>query len=81
MAASLKCVRRRGDDIFIFGFSRGNVWRLKSLTSEAPDQRVYYSQGVGTLRGAVVRGGVAGYGIDDLRLFFEGDLRFLRQFN
>ena len=21
------------------------------------------------------------YGIDDLRLFFEGDLRFLRQFN
>ena len=21
------------------------------------------------------------YGVDDLRLFFEGDLRFLRQFN
>lgn len=42
-----------------------NVWRLKTLTAETADQRVYYSQGVGTLRGEVVRGGVAGYGIDD----------------
>ncbi|MGY4177664.1 uncharacterized protein (DUF2235 family) [Bradyrhizobium sp. USDA 4518] len=42
-----------------------NVWRLKSLTAETADQRVYYSQGVGTIRGEVVRGGVAGYGIDD----------------
>jgi uncharacterized protein (DUF2235 family) len=42
-----------------------NVWRLKSLTAETPDQRVYYSEGVGTIRGEVVRGGVAGYGIDD----------------
>jgi uncharacterized protein (DUF2235 family) len=42
-----------------------NVWRLKSLTAESVDQRVYYSQGVGTARGDVVRGGVAGYGIDD----------------
>lgn len=42
-----------------------NVWRLKSLTSHTPDQRVYYSQGVGTVRGEVVRGGVAGYGIDE----------------
>jgi uncharacterized protein (DUF2235 family) len=42
-----------------------NVWRLKSLTLESPDQHVYYSQGVGTLRGEVVRGGVTGYGIDD----------------
>ncbi|WP_262048161.1 DUF2235 domain-containing protein [Bradyrhizobium sp. Bra78] len=42
-----------------------NVWRLKSLTAEAADQRLYYSQGVGTLRGEAVRGGVAGYGIDD----------------
>ena len=25
--------------------------------------------------------GLLRYGIDDLRLFFEGDLRFLRQFN
>jgi hypothetical protein len=30
-----------------------NVWRLKSLTSETADQRVYYSQGVGTRRGRV----------------------------
>ncbi|NOJ39063.1 DUF2235 domain-containing protein [Bradyrhizobium australiense] len=42
-----------------------NVWRLKSLTAETKDQRVYYSQGVGTIRGEVIRGGVAGYGIDD----------------
>ena len=42
-----------------------NVWRLKSLTSQTSGQRVYYSQGVGTVRGEVVRGGVAGYGIDD----------------
>ncbi|MCG2665731.1 DUF2235 domain-containing protein [Bradyrhizobium sp. GCM10023182] len=42
-----------------------NVWRLKSLTAETTDQRVYYSQGVGTIRGEAVRGGVAGYGIDD----------------
>jgi hypothetical protein len=42
-----------------------NVWRLRSLTSQTPDQRVYYSQGVGTKRGEVARGGVAGYGVDD----------------
>jgi uncharacterized protein (DUF2235 family) len=42
-----------------------NVWRLKSLTAETADQRVYYSQGVGTRRGEATRGGIAGYGIDD----------------
>jgi uncharacterized protein (DUF2235 family) len=42
-----------------------NVWRLRSLTSQTPDQCVYYSQGVGTKRGEVARGGVAGYGVDD----------------
>ncbi|WLA46826.1 DUF2235 domain-containing protein [Bradyrhizobium elkanii] len=42
-----------------------NVWRLRSLTSETADQRVYYSQGVGTIRGEVFRDGVAGYGIDN----------------
>ena len=42
-----------------------NVWRLQSLTSETADQRVYYSQGVGTKRGEVARGGVEGYGIDN----------------
>ncbi|MGF6430879.1 MULTISPECIES: phospholipase effector Tle1 domain-containing protein [Bradyrhizobium] len=29
-----------------------NVWRLRSLTAETADQRVYYSQGVGTRCGA-----------------------------
>ncbi|MHC2635036.1 uncharacterized protein (DUF2235 family), partial [Bradyrhizobium liaoningense] len=42
-----------------------NVWRLKSLTAETVDQRVYYSQGVGTQRGEAARGGVTGWGIDD----------------
>jgi uncharacterized protein (DUF2235 family) len=42
-----------------------NVWRLRSLTSQNTDQRVYYSQGVGTKRGEVARGGVAGYGINE----------------
>jgi uncharacterized protein (DUF2235 family) len=42
-----------------------NVWRLKSLAAETSDQRVYYSQGVGTRRGEAARGGITGYGIDD----------------
>lgn len=41
-----------------------NVWRMKSLTAETADQRIFYSQGVGTQRGESVRGGVMGYGID-----------------
>ena len=42
-----------------------NVWRLKSLTSKTAEQQVYHSQGVGTIRGEMVRGGIAGYGIND----------------
>ena len=42
-----------------------NVWRLKSLSAETEEQRVYYSQGVGTRRGETARGGIAGYGIDN----------------
>ena len=41
-----------------------NVWRLKSLCAQTDQQRVYYSQGVGTVRGESIRGGVTGYGID-----------------
>lgn len=67
-----------------------NVWRLKSLTSETSDQHVYYSQGVGTLHGEVVRGGVAGYGIDDeiiraytwlIEKFDDGDEIFIFGFS
>jgi uncharacterized protein (DUF2235 family) len=67
-----------------------NVWRLRSLTSQTPDQRVYYSQGVGTKRGEVARGGVAGYGIDDeiieaytwlIENFDEGDEIFIFGFS
>lgn len=43
-----------------------NVWRLKSLCDPgAPNQRVYYGQGVGTRLGEKVRGGIGGYGLDN----------------
>jgi uncharacterized protein (DUF2235 family) len=67
-----------------------NVWRLKSLTADAVDQRVYYSQGVGTQRGESARGGVTGYGIDDeiieaytwlIQNFDEGDEIFIFGFS
>jgi uncharacterized protein (DUF2235 family) len=67
-----------------------NVWRLKSLTAETADQRVYYSQGVGTQRGDVARGGMTGYGIDDeiieaytwlIQNFDEGDDIFIFGFS
>src|SRR6266403_3607945 len=67
-----------------------NVWRLKSLTSETADQRVYYSQGVGTRRGESARGGVSGYGIDDeiieaytwlIQNFDDGDEIFIFGFS
>ena len=41
-----------------------------------PERYTGYAFGMGIERLAMLR-----YGIDDLRVFFEGDLRFLRQFN
>lgn len=67
-----------------------NVWRLKSLTDVAVDQRVYYSQGVGTKRGEATRGGVTGWGIDDeiieaytwlIQNFDDGDEIFIFGFS
>jgi uncharacterized protein (DUF2235 family) len=67
-----------------------NVWRLKSLTAETADQRVYYSQGVGTQRGEGARGGITGYGIDDATIepytwliqnFDDGDEIFIFGFS
>jgi uncharacterized protein (DUF2235 family) len=67
-----------------------NVWRLKSLTAETSDQHVYYSQGVGTQRGEVARGGIAGYGVDDeiiaaytwlIQHFDDGDEIFIFGFS
>jgi uncharacterized protein (DUF2235 family) len=67
-----------------------NVWRLKSLTAETKDQRVYYSQGVGTKRGESARGGVSGWGIDDeiieaytwlIQNFDDGDEIFIFGFS
>src|SRR5688572_27841934 len=43
-----------------------NVWRLKSLCPpDAAGQLIYYSPGVGTRFGEKIRGGVAGYGLDN----------------
>jgi phenylalanyl-tRNA synthetase alpha chain len=41
-----------------------------------PEQHIGFAFGIGADRFAMLR-----YGIDDLRLMFDGDLRFLRQFN
>ena len=41
-----------------------------------PEKYVGFAFGSGLERLTMLR-----YGVDDLRLFFEGDLRFLRQFN
>jgi uncharacterized protein (DUF2235 family) len=67
-----------------------NVWRLKSLTAETVDLRVYYSQGVGTKRGESARGGITGWGIDDeilaaytwlIQNFDDGDEIFIFGFS
>jgi uncharacterized protein (DUF2235 family) len=42
-----------------------NVWRLKSLYDSGPDQKVYYSAGVGTAKGEKFTGGLFGFGIDE----------------
>ncbi len=42
-----------------------NVWRLKSLCAQSPDQLVYYSAGVGTERGEQLSGGMFGIGINE----------------
>jgi phenylalanyl-tRNA synthetase alpha chain len=41
-----------------------------------PEEFTGYAFGMGAERLAMLR-----YGVDDLRLFFDNDLRFLRQFN
>lgn len=68
-----------------------NVWRMKSLcTPNAPDQVIYYSQGVGTEFGEKYRGGAEGFGIDHeiidayrwlIETFDEGDEIFLFGFS
>ena len=46
-----------------------NVWRFKSLCAptgaDGLEQRLYYSTGVGTKFGQVLRGGMFGYGLND----------------
>lgn len=49
-----------------------NVLRMSGYD---PDKINGYAFGMGVERIAMLK-----YGIDDLRLFFENDLRFIRQF-
>ncbi len=42
-----------------------NVWRLKSLCAVSPEQKVYYSAGVGTQKGEKLLGGAFGIGINE----------------
>lgn len=42
-----------------------NVWRLKSLCTQSPEQLVYYSAGVGTQKGEQLTGGMFGIGINE----------------
>ena len=50
-----------------------NVFRHVNIDTE---RFVGFAFGLGVERLAMLR-----YGVDDLRLFFENDLRFLKQFN
>ena len=50
-----------------------NVVRAYGLD---PEHHIGFAFGIGPDRLAMLR-----YGIDDLRLMFDGDLRFLSQFN
>ena len=71
-----------------------NVWRSKCLcASHGPDgieQKIFYSAGVGTTLGEQLRGGIFGYGIDDviiaayewlLETFEDGDEIFVFGFS
>src|ERR1035437_4460632 len=42
-----------------------NVWRLKSLCTQSPEQLVYYSAGVGTQKGEQLTSGMFGIGINE----------------
>jgi len=55
------------------GMVHPNVLRQVNID---PDEYQGFAFGMGLDRIAMLR-----YGVDDLRLFFENDLRFLRQFN
>jgi uncharacterized protein (DUF2235 family) len=46
-------------------YDNTNVWRLKCLCPTTPEQKVYYSVGVGTQRGEKVTGGAFGIGINE----------------
>lgn len=42
-----------------------NVWRLRSLCTSSPEQKIFYSAGVGTKKGEKFTGGAFGIGINE----------------
>lgn len=70
MAAVEHSPKRNRVALFLDGtwntsYDNTNVWRLKSLCPDTPEQKVYYSVGVGTQRGEKVTGGAFGIGINE----------------
>ena len=71
-----------------------NVWRSKCLCAlkgvDGREQKIFYNPGVGTTLGEQLRGGIFGYGIDDvivnayewlLETFEDGDEIFIFGFS
>jgi phenylalanyl-tRNA synthetase alpha chain len=50
--------------------------KVLKMSGIDPEEYTGFAFGMGVERFAMLR-----YGVDDLRLFFENDLRFLGQFN
>ena len=55
---------------------KGATWIKDAATGFDPEKNTGYAFGMGIERLAMLR-----YGVNDLRLFFENDMNFLKQFN
>ena len=57
------------------GFGRSGEWFASQVFGLEPEKYIGFAFGMGVDRLAMLR-----YGVNDLRLFYENDLRFLQQF-
>jgi hypothetical protein len=55
-----------------------NIWRMKMLLRQTPDQLVYYDEGVGTAKGMEFKGGALGQGLS--RKVLEGYLWLIEHY-
>jgi phenylalanyl-tRNA synthetase alpha chain len=74
-SAEVDVLSERGTWLEILGCGMVHP-RVLQTTGIDPEEFTGYAFGMGVERLTMLR-----YGVDDLRLFFENDLRFLRQFN